>query len=139
MCGALHNGFSWDICLINWRISVSILGRPGFLLPACQHQYRLNPSRCHLTAVAGCRMCRLEQKPVQIRERTIQNTRSWLCSFGRLTERRRTINCCRRAKFSAAKLARGIKHARAKPMSRRKVSVFMDSLSANGGHPMPTS
>ncbi len=39
--------------------------------------------------------------------RSQMSTRSRFRSFGRLTERRRTINCCRRAKFSAAKLAAG--------------------------------
>ena len=51
-----QSGFSVDICLINWRISASIMDRPGFLLRERQRQYRRNPSRCHFTTVAGCRI-----------------------------------------------------------------------------------
>jgi len=105
MRGVPHSAFSRDMRWINLRISVSILGHPGF--PRDFHrQNSLKPCRCHPTTVSGCTISRAERHPAQIRNRIAQKIRSRLRRRGGFDFCCRIASCCRSARFSAASSVR---------------------------------
>ncbi len=62
-------------------------------------------------------------KHFALRRRFTQKTRSQRRSRGRLTERRRTSNWCRNARFSAAMAARPRRRPRRKKNARRRIPM----------------
>ena len=100
MRGAPQKGLAAAIFLIKARISGLVSGRPLRLLLEIQVQKSRKPLRCQDTTVSGLTMIRAERQSRQVAARHAQKNRSEVASFGRLTERLRTLSWCRRASTS---------------------------------------
>ena len=101
--GDPQRGFSRLICRMRFRVSRGVFVRPG---PRLFHRQRaLNPLRCQATTVSGLTMTQQLDHRFQTRQRNDQKIRSAFPILGRSTERRRTLSCWRRARFSIIKFS----------------------------------
>ena len=97
--GAPHSGFSRLIKRISsvfkgdWRSSRLAAAH----LPGPDHP---EPLRCQAITVSGFTMTRADRQPVQNGDNRAQRNRSAAVSFGRFTERCKTLSCWRRASTS---------------------------------------
>jgi len=104
VCEVLPKSVFADMRWIRPRTSLSTWGRP--ILLDFQRQYNRKPRRCHAMTVSGLTIIRQDAQSPHIRESNDQNIRSRRRRLTCLTDRRRTFNCCLRAMFSAANVAR---------------------------------
>ena len=82
------------------RTSLEIPGLPDLPCRHFQVQNKRNPLRCQAMTVSGLTMMRAERNWGQKRKNQTQRNRSQGRSFGRLTERFKTMIWCRRAMIS---------------------------------------
>jgi hypothetical protein len=105
----LHVGFSRASRTMSSTMAGAIGRRPA--QRERRAQKRTKPRRCQPITVSGFTTTRVSAHRDHARESTTQNARSTGRNLGRGAARRRTASCCRRARFSAMRLARGRKPA----------------------------
>lgn len=98
MRGTPQSGFSEAIRRMSPRRSRRIAGRPARVF---HRQSARNLARCHPTTVAGCTMTRHSRHRRHRSDTKTQSSRSRAASFGRFTDRCRTMIWWRRRAFSA--------------------------------------
>src|SRR3954452_22711317 len=101
MRGAPQRGLLRLSIRIRSRIFCGTLGRPGLPRWIRQVQNKRKPLRCQAMTVSAFTIIRADfQSPHTHRSHT-QKIRSTRVSFSRLgAERRKTVSCCRKARFS---------------------------------------
>ena len=67
-------------------------GRPGWPRRTFQVQTNRNPLQCQAITVSGFTMTRADRQPAQNRDNRAQRNRSAAVSFGRFTERCKTLS-----------------------------------------------
>ncbi|KKM67582.1 hypothetical protein LCGC14_1469630, partial [marine sediment metagenome] len=98
---------------------------PAELLAGLPPPVKPNPCRCQRVTVSGWTMNKADRQPFHSRDSQDQKIRSSRRRFGRLTDRCRTSNCCRRARFSAARDARGPNSTLQNARIHRKMPIAM--------------
>ena len=121
---------SWPVAH-GHRIGADRTGRKHWKRRLRQAQYRRNPTRCHLTTVAGFTMISASLQLHHLRDSGTQRPRSRLLSCGRLTERFRTPSWWRTARICTADWRRakqlGVGFKRQVPVGGRFIVDFLAS------------
>src|SRR3954468_6227802 len=101
MRGAPQRGLLRLSIRIRSRISCGTLGGPGLPRWIRHVQNKRNPLRCHAMTVSALTIIRADFQSPHTRRSQTQKIRSARVSFSRLgAERRKTVSCCRKARFS---------------------------------------
>src|SRR5262245_38190110 len=118
MRGAPHSGLACVICLIMALIRELAQGRPPIFRRDSLVQKCRKPLRCQPMTVSGLTMSKWSRHSDQIRDNQTQNRRSFVLIAGRFWVRFRMASCCRKARFSRAKLHRPLSEALNKQNSK---------------------
>jgi len=111
MRGAPQSGFSRLSRRIRSWTFFGTAGRPGWPRPTFQVHNRRKLLRCQAMTVFGLTMIRADRQPLHTELSHTHRSRSAGASLGRFTERWRTPNWCRSARFSSWSTARDLKVA----------------------------
>jgi hypothetical protein len=102
MRGAPQRGLLRLIIRIRSRISCGTLGRPGSPRPIFHVQNKRKPLRCQPTTVSALTIIRTDFQSLHTRRNQTQKIRSAGISLRRFgADRRKTVSCCRNARFSS--------------------------------------
>src|SRR5215470_14586756 len=124
MRGAPHSGLACVICLIRALIWELAEGRPPIFRRDSLVQKSRKPLRCQPMTVSGLTMSKEARHSSQIRDNQTQNTRSFVLITDRFWVRFRMASCCRKARFSRAKLHRPLSVALKKQHSKDSNSLI---------------
>src|SRR5215510_5019061 len=98
------SGLACVICLIMALIWELVDGRPPIFRRDRMVQKSRKTLRCQPMTVSGLTMSKGARHSDQIRDNQTQNRRSFVLIAGRFWVRFRMASCCRKARFSRAKL-----------------------------------